>query len=68
MIIPTAFYWNQVYGAVAKDVEQDKEGLQNLRRLAQNMTYILKLIELGKKNGIEFPSFDEKKERTNFIR
>lgn len=68
MIIPTAFYWNQVYGAVAKDVEEDKEGLQNLRRLAQNMTYILKLIELGKKNGIEFPSFDEKKERTNFIR
>lgn len=68
MIMPTAFYWNQVYGATAADVEKDTEGLQNCRRLAQMMAYVLKLIECGKNNGIDFPEFSEKKAKTNFIR
>lgn len=68
MIIPTSFYWNNVFGAIPTDLDQDREGLQNLRKLASNMSYVLKLIEMGKREGIEFPSLDEKKEKTNFIR
>lgn len=67
MIIPTALYWNQVFGAIPTDAILDKEGLQNLRKLANNMSYIMKLIKIGKENGIEFPELEEKRERTNFI-
>lgn len=68
MIVPTAFYWNQVYGNTPREVENDLEGLQNMRRLGQMMAYVLKLIECGKKNGIDFPEFQEKKVWTNFER
>lgn len=68
MIVPTAFYWNQVFGNTPEEVEKDLEGLQNMRRIGAMMAYVLKLIDLGNKSGISFPSFDEKKAGTNFIR
>lgn len=47
--------------------EQDLEGLQTMRTLGNNMAWLLKCIELGKANGIDFP-VGEEKILTNFIR
>ena len=67
MPIATSQYWNQVHGAKPEDVRKDEEGLQIMRTLAQNMAWMLKLIELGKKNGLPHPE-REPFMRTNFIR
>lgn len=52
MIVPGSQYWNIVHGFTPEDVEKDLEGLQTMRRLADNVAYILKLQELGEANGI----------------
>lgn len=59
-------YWNSVHGHYAEDVVRDLEGMQVMRTLGRNMTFMIKSIELGKK---EF-GLPEKEERvfTNFIR
>ena len=67
MPIVSSTYWNMVHGRTPADVEQDLEGLQTMRNLAENMAYYLKLIELGKQNGI-FPPENERNFMTNFIR
>lgn len=67
MIVVSSQYWNQVHGNNPSEVEQDAEGLQTMRSLAQNMTWVLKSIEAGRKMGIEKPQ-REKVIRTNFIR
>ena len=41
--------------------------MQTMRTLAQNMVWLLKSIESGKKNGVEKPVYEEKS-FTNFIR
>ena len=60
-------YWNMVHGNKPEEVLQDLEGLQIMRTLAQNMAWMLKLIELGKKNGLPHPE-REPFMRNNFIR
>ena len=67
MPIISSNYWNMVHGAVASDVQEDKEGMQTMRILGKNMAYFIKCIDAGKKAGIELPE-REKKEITNFIR
>lgn len=67
MPIVTSQYWNQVHGACAQDVLKDEEGLQTMRALADNMAWMLKLIEAGKQNGLPHPE-REPFIRTNFIR
>lgn len=64
-VVPSQ-YWNQVHGSCAEDVMKDEEGLQTMRTLADNMAWMLKCIDLGKKNGINVPE-REPKLRTNFI-
>lgn len=59
-------YWNQVHGFTPDDVRKDKEGLQTMRTLAQNMAWLLKNIEAGKEKGIEFPVY-EQRQLTHFI-
>lgn len=44
MPIATANYWNQVHGFTAEDVKKDAEGLQTMRNLARNMTFLMKAI------------------------
>ncbi len=51
-------YWNMVHGFTPQDVHKDKEGLQTMRTLAQNMAWLLKCIDLGKKNGICKPQYE----------
>lgn len=67
MIIVGSQYWNQIHGNNKEEAKEDKEGLQTMRTLANNMSWILKSIECGKKNGIQKPE-KEKKISTNFIR
>lgn len=67
MPIVSSNYWNQVHGNSPEEVLQDEEGLQTVRVLANNMSWLLKCIELGSKNGIPFPE-PEAKISTNFIR
>lgn len=66
MPVVTSQYWNQVHGSKPEDVLRDKEGLQTMRTLADNMAWLLKCIDAGKKVGIEIPQ-REPRLRTNFI-
>lgn len=67
MPIVTSQYWNQIHGNTPEEVLKDEEGLQTLRTLAQNFTWLLKCIEAGKKAGIDVGEY-ETPLRTNFIR
>ena len=59
-------YWNQVHGFTPGDVRKDKEGLQTMRTLGENMAWLLKCIEAGRKAGVPFPVY-EPRMRTHFI-
>lgn len=67
MIVVGSQYWNQIHGNNKEEAKEDLEGLQTMRTLGNNMTWILKSIECGKKNGLEKPE-KEKRISTNFIR
>ena len=41
-------YWNSVHGLLPGEAAQDAEGLQTMRTLARNMTFLMKSIALGK--------------------
>ena len=59
-------YWNQVHGFTPDDVRKDKEGLQTMRVLAENMAWLLKSIEAGRAAGVAAPVY-EARVMTNFI-
>ena len=52
--------------ATFDDVRKDREGLQTMRVLGQNMAWLLRCIESGRRNGIEKPHY-EPRLRTHFI-
>ena len=53
MPVASSQYWNSVHGREPGEVLQDDEGLQTMRTLARNMSFIMKSIALGKeKYGI----------------
>lgn len=66
MPVASSQYWNSIHGAAPGEAQQDEEGLQTMRTLAKNMSFLMKSIALGKeKYGLperEAPA------RTNFIR
>lgn len=66
MPVASGQYWNSIHGAAQGEANQDLEGLQIMRTLARNMSFLMKSIELGK----EKYGLPEKEEfcRTNFIR
>lgn len=66
MPIASSTYWNEVHGREKGQAIEDKEGMQCLRTLARNMTFLMKSIELGKEKF----GLPEKEERvwTHFIR
>lgn len=41
MPVAPSTYWNQVHGFNAEDVKKDAEGLQTMRNLARNMTFMM---------------------------
>lgn len=67
MIVAGSQYWNQVHGSDPEQVKRDAEGLQTMRTLAQNMTWLLQSIKSGRENGVEAPQYEDKT-FTNFIR
>ena len=67
MPLVSANYWNMVHGNTPEEVRQDEEGLQIMRTLGQNMAWLLKCLEAGRRAGIETPVTEEKI-KTNFIR
>ena len=66
MPIASSQYWNSIHGRAPGEAAQDAEGLQTMRTLAANMTFLMKSIALGK----EAYGLPEKEEaqRTSFIR
>ena len=42
MPVASSTYWNQVHGFTADDVRKDLEGLQTMRNLARNMTFMIR--------------------------
>jgi multimeric flavodoxin WrbA len=66
MPIASGQYWNGIHGRAAGEATGDAEGMQMMRTLARNMTFLMKSIALGK----ETYGLPEKEpaERTNFIR
>ena len=41
MPVASSHYWNMVHGFTAEDVEKDLEGLQTMRTLARNMSFLI---------------------------
>ena len=48
MPVASGQYWNGVHGRLPGEAEQDGEGLQQMRTLARNMTFLMRSIELGR--------------------
>lgn len=48
MPIASSQYWNSVHGRELGEAAQDTEGMQIMRTLARNMTFLMKSIALGK--------------------
>jgi multimeric flavodoxin WrbA len=44
MPVASSTYWNQVHGFSAEDVKKDLEGLQTMRNLARNMSFMIRAI------------------------
>lgn len=66
MPVASSQYWNSVHGRVQGEAAQDAEGLQTMRTLARNMTFLMKSIALGKEK-FGLPEKEPGK-KTNFIR
>ena len=66
MPVASSQYWNSIHGRQAGEAAQDLEGLQVMRVLARNMSFLIKSIALGK----DTYGLPEKEERvsTHFIR
>ena len=48
MPVASSQYWNSVHGRTPGEASRDEEGLQTLRVLARNMSFLIKSIALGK--------------------
>ena len=66
MPVASSQYWNSIHGRAAGEAEQDGEGLQTMRVLARNMTFLMRSIALGREQF----GLPEKEARiaTHFIR
>ena len=65
MPLAPSTYWNEVHGFTPEDVEKDLEGLQTMRNLGRNISFMVKAFKkLKDEEG--FPE-QEKGARTNFI-
>ncbi len=66
MPVASSYYWNMVYGMKPGEAAQDLEGISTVKSLAENMSFLMKSIALGK----EKYGLPERGDRavTNFIR
>jgi len=68
MPVASSTYWNQVHGFTAEDVKKDLEGLQTMRNLARNMSFMIRAFADAKEKygypeqeGESFTSFPDGK-------
>ena len=66
MPVASGQYWNSVHGRLPGEAAEDEEGLQNMRTIAENMSFLIKSIVLGKEQ-FGLPSKEPRK-TTSFIR
>ena len=66
MPIASSQYWNSVHGGAPGQAEEDAEGLQTMRTLARNITFLIRAIALGKER-YGLPE-KEAPQNTSFIR
>ncbi|MBQ3132803.1 MAG: flavodoxin family protein [Clostridia bacterium] len=66
MPVASSQYWNSVHGRKPGEAAEDAEGLQTMRTLGENMSFLMKSIALGKE-AYGVPQ-KEKWQMTNFIR
>lgn len=66
MPVASSQYWNSIHGRTPGEAEQDGEGKQTMRTLAENMSFLMKSIALGKEQ-FGMPK-QEERIATNFIR
>lgn len=66
MPVASSQYWNSVHGGAPGQAAEDAEGMQTMRTLARNMSFLMKSIQLGK----EKYGLPEKEAHvwTNFVR
>lgn len=67
MPVVSSQYWNMVFGSNGTQAEEDFEGLQTMRTLGKNISWLIKCINLGKENGVVPPEI-EQKIKTNFVK
>lgn len=66
MLLATSNYWNVIHGRTPGEALQDEEGVQIMRVLGKNMSWLLKLVQNGK--GVVPEPEREDKVFTHFIR
>ena len=66
MPVASSQYWNSIHGRLPGEAAGDAEGLQTMRTLARNMSFLMKSIQLGRE-AYGLPE-REPPQRTNFIR
>ena len=66
MPVASSQYWNSIHGREPGEAQQDAEGLQTMRTLARNMTFLMKSIALGRET-LGLPE-QEGRVATHFIR
>ena len=66
MPVASSQHWNNIHGGAPGEASKDAEGMQTLRVLARNMSFLIKSIALGKEKF----GLPEKEEHTwtNFIK
>jgi len=66
MPVVSSTYWNHVFGNTPEEVMRDKEGIATMINIGKNMAWLLKCIDIAKKNGLPLPVSE--RAMTNFIR
>lgn len=67
MPVAGSTYWNMAHGLVAEDVPRDVEGMQTMRNLARNMSFLMESSKVAREHGVAYPK-TETGAVTNFIR
>jgi len=49
MPVASSTYWNQIHGFSAENAKKDLEGLQTMRNLARNMSFMIRALDQAKK-------------------
>ncbi|MGI6032119.1 MAG: flavodoxin family protein [Coriobacteriales bacterium] len=67
MPIAGSTYWNMVHGLEADEAPKDEEGMQTMRNLARNMTWMMRSFADARAAGTPLPA-TESEAVTNFVR